>query len=128
MAQRENLQFLEHQIRLYRPLAFLVSGGGNDLFTGSDVGSTVFSQILNPKGSDKPYDNVRFKAFLAQMTANLLKVAEVGISLCVPTILHGYANAYDTAARRFGRRNLEKNGSDAEGSCCDARHHGTRPL
>jgi hypothetical protein len=94
MARFENLQFIEHQIRVYRPMAFLVSGGGNDLFTGADVDSTVFSQILNPKGSNQPYDKVRLEAFLTEMAANLLKVAGVGISLGIPTILHGYANAY----------------------------------
>lgn len=90
MSKPDNLAFLSGRIRSLRPKAFLLSGGGNDLFAGGKDCASLFYRLLRQNDPNDPVVTEKLERALDRMMNHLTRIATVAIDLGVPVLIHGY--------------------------------------
>jgi len=103
MRSPENLQLLASEMARDQPKAFLLSGGGNDLFGGGKECRSALHDMLRPKADTDGRDLIdpaRLHATADRLISDMRLVVQPAVELGIPVLLHGYAAP---AARVLGR-------------------------
>lgn len=94
MRMPENLQLLAAELQRDRPMAFLLSGGGNDLFGGGKECRSTLHELLRSKrmtDPEGPIDLARLHATVDQLLSHIRLIVQPALRLGIPVLLHGYA-------------------------------------
>lgn len=92
MIQLENLIHLRSRIKGLAPEAFLISGGGNDLFAGGKDCDSLFYRLLRQAEPDpeKRIDKVMLDAELDFLMGQIGTLIQIAHFEEVPVVVHGY--------------------------------------
>lgn len=90
MLRPENILRLQSRMRQDKPHAFLISAGGNDMFTEGGH-ETVFASILRDKNPDDPIDLARMDREMNTIASDIQTLATIANNEGVPAFIHGYA-------------------------------------
>jgi hypothetical protein len=84
----DNLAHVKSRIQGLKPRVFLISGGGNDLFT-ADRGS-AFDRMLRDDSPDDPIDLSLMNGEIELISQQIRTLAGIAEAEGVPSIIHGY--------------------------------------
>lgn len=103
MCTQGNIRNTVRLCRDHQAIAFLFSGGGNDLFGGNPERDSQFFLLINPKAAGvAPVQENNLQKFLEYIKELIIRMVDEIKVLGIPTLMAGYGHTIPTGKRAVG--------------------------